>query len=70
MQILRRWNMQIQKFDHIDCAWCGKRKIISSLKRDWTYKTSNLKHGYIYFCSYGCYRQWMKKYRQPNKEED
>lgn len=69
MQILRRWNMQIQKFDHIDCAYCGKRKIISSLKRDWTYKTKDCGK-VIYFCSYTCYRQWLKKYKQPQKKED
>ena len=68
MQILRRLKMQIQKFDHIDCAWCGKSKIISSLKRDWLYKTHD--HGrIIYFCSYTCYRQWLKKYKAPKKED-
>lgn len=58
--------MQIQKFDHIDCAWCGDRKIISSLKRDWLYKTKDCGK-VIYFCSYTCYRRWMKKYKAPKK---
>lgn len=40
--------MQIQEFENIDCAYCGK---------------------IIYFCSYKCYRQWIKKYKAP-KEED
>lgn len=69
MQILRRWNMQIQKFEHIECAYCGKSKIISSLKRDWLYKTKD-NGRIIYFCSYTCYRRWLKKYKQPQKKED
>lgn len=62
-------NMQISEFEKIACPVCGKVKLTSTYKRDWLYKTQD--HGrIIYFCSYTCYRKWLKKYKQPPKKDD
>lgn len=61
--------MQISEFETIVCPVCGKTKLTSTYKQDWLYKTVD--HGkIIYFCSYTCYRRWIKKYKQPSKKED
>lgn len=61
--------MQISEFETIVCPVCGKTKLTSTYKQDWLYKTVD--HGkIIYFCSYNCYRRWIKKYKQPSKKED
>lgn len=57
----------MQQFETIKCGTCGKEKIISTLKRDYKYKTRDL-HGYVYFCSYTCYRRYLNKYKPPKKE--